>query len=208
MADFVTYIAAVPPEIPQIEPHSMKLPSVPELLAEMTSENPETTPAHTIKWFSSSSQNDSSRASNNAISNNIIQGALDFAKSKLGGEYVYGNAGEGDTYDCSGLIYAAYKSQGKTVPRSTDAWIASSKSTVTPTEGKPGDVIITYSNNGKSGKHARLITKNLGNGKYECIEAKGKKDGIVASTYTVNNRLINIYRAKKGLKLIKRNGFK
>lgn len=208
MTDFVTYIAADIPEIPQTEPHNMKLPSVSKLLAEAIPEEPENTPSHTIKWFSGSGQNDSSGTSSNAVSNSTIQGVLDFAKSKLGNKYVYGNAGENDAYDCSGLIYAAYKSQGKTVPRSTDAWIASNKSTIEPTEGKPGDVIITYSNNGKSGKHARLITRNLGNGKYECIEAKGRKDGIVNSTYTVNNKLINIYRAKKGLKLIKRNGFK
>ena len=52
-----------------------------------------------------------------------------------------------------------------------------------------------------------IITKNLGNGKYECIEAKGKKYGVVTSTYTVGNDLKNIYRAKQGIKLIKKSKY-
>lgn len=132
-------------------------------------------------------------------------GAISFAASKVGGEYQWGATGQNDKYDCSGLIYAAYKSQGVNVPRSTAAWKSSNKQTVRATEGQPGDVIITSSKGSKSGSHARLITRNLGNGKYECIEAKGKSKGIVNSTYTVDGSLYNIYRAKQGLKLIKKH---
>lgn len=133
-------------------------------------------------------------------------GAVRFALSKVGSAYEWGKSGENGKFDCSGLIQAAFKSQGKNVPRSTEGWLHSNKQTVGKYDGQPGDVIITSSNNSKSGRHARLITKNLGNGKYECVEAKGKKYGVITSTYTVGNDLKNIYRAKQGLKLIKKNG--
>lgn len=135
--------------------------------------------------------------------NNIVNWAL----SKVGRPYVWGAKGNNDTYDCSGLIYAAYKANGINVPGSTASWLSSGKQTVGKTEGQPGDVIITGSTNSPSGRHARLITKNLGNGKYECVEAKGKNYGVVTSTYTVGKDLKNIYRAKQGVKLIKKSKY-
>lgn len=129
---------------------------------------------------------------------------VQYALSKVGRPYVWGSKGKNDTFDCSGLIYAAYKAAGISVPGSTKGWLSSSKQTVGAAEGQPGDVIITGSKNSPSGRHARLITKNLGNGKYECVEAKGKKYGVITSTYTANKDLLNIYRAKYGLKLIKK----
>lgn len=135
--------------------------------------------------------------------NNVINWAL----TKVGSPYVWGAKGKNNSFDCSGLIYAAYKANGINVPTSTASWLSSGKQTVGKTEGQPGDIIITGSSSSPSGRHARLITKNLGNGKYECIEAKGKKYGVVTSTYTVGNDLKNIYRAKQGIKLIKKSKY-
>lgn len=135
--------------------------------------------------------------------NNVINWAL----TKVDSPYVWGAKGKNNSFDCSGLIYAAYKANGINVPTSTASWLSSGKQTVGKTEGQPGDVIITGSSSSPSGRHARLITKNLGNGKYECIEAKGKKYGVVTSTYTVGNDLKNIYRAKQGIKLIKKSKY-
>lgn len=133
------------------------------------------------------------------------QNVVSWALSKVGSPYVWGAKGTNNTYDCSGLVYAAYKANGINVPGSTAGWLSSGKQTVGKYDGQPGDVIITGSTNSPSGRHARLITKNLGNGKYECVEAKGKNYGVVTSTYTIDNNLKNIYRAKQGLKLIKKN---
>lgn len=156
-----------------------------------------------FKWISSLPV--SRQQTTDASTSSAALGAVNFAQSKIGKKYSWGSTGQNDAYDCSGLIYKAYKEQGVNVPRSTDAWLASNKQTVSSTEGQPGDVIITSSKGSKSGHHARLITKNLGNGKYECVEAKGKKDGVVTSTYSVDNSLLNIYRAKQGMKLIKKH---
>ena len=135
--------------------------------------------------------------------NNVVNWAL----TKIGSPYVWGAKGKNNSFDCSGLIHAAYKANGINVPTSTASWLSSGKQTVGKTEGQPGDVIITGSSSSPSGRHARLITKNLGNGKYECVEAKGKKHGVVTSTYTVGNDLKNIYRAKQGIKLIKKSKY-
>lgn len=127
-----------------------------------------------------------------------------WAKSQVGSPYVYGAKGDNGAYDCSGLIYAAYKANGIQVPGSTAEWLSSRKQTIGAYEGSPGDVIITGSSNSPSGRHARLITRNLGNGQYACVEAKGKKYGVVESTYVVGDDFKGIYRAKNGLKLIRK----
>lgn len=144
-----------------------------------------------------------SQQSSKTQSSSTALGAVAFAQSQVGKKYKWNTTGENGTYDCSGLIYRAYKEQGVDVPRSTEAWLNSKRTKVGSTEGQPGDVIITKS---KSGRHARLITKNLGNGKYECVEAEGTKHGVINSTYSVDNKLLNIYRAQQGMKLIKKHG--
>ncbi|MFD9964854.1 C40 family peptidase [Amycolatopsis sp. NPDC058986] len=49
------------------------------------------------------------------------QTAIDAAMSKLGSRYVWGAAGENDTFDCSGLMLWAYRKAGITLPRVADA---------------------------------------------------------------------------------------
>lgn len=153
----------------------------------------------TLSWYNSKA------STAEPSTNGVVAGVIQYAADHLGkNNYKYGATGENGTYDCSGLIYKAYQSQGVSVPRSTVGWLSSNKTKIDAYEGQPGDVIITSSSQSGSGNHARLITKNLGNGQYECIEAKGKNEGIVTSTYTVNSKLKAIYRAKRGLKLIKK----
>lgn len=139
------------------------------------------------------------------------QRVIQFAASKIGKHnYTFGATGKNGKYDCSGLAYKAYEAAGKTVPRSTDGWISSGRTPIDKFEGKPGDVIIQWSSGSRSGKHLQIIEKNLGNGKYQCIAAANKRDGIKRTTYnTANSKsFINIYRGKNGAKLIKKNGFK
>lgn len=208
MVEFVDYkpitvdpsVYTVDSEIPDISYFTEE--TTPSTKTSTTSETPSSS-TYKFKWTSSLPA--SEQQTTGSSTSSAALGAVNFAQSKIGKKYSWGSTGQNDTYDCSGLIYKAYKEQGVNVPRSTDAWLSSNKQTVGSTEGQPGDVIITNSKGSKSGHHARLITKNLGNGKYECVEAKGKKDGVVTSTYSVDNSLLNIYRAKKGMKLIKKH---
>lgn len=129
--------------------------------------------------------------------------ALNFALSKVGGKYKFGSTGENNAYDCSGLIYAAYKNQGIEVPRTTEGWL--SKTRINNYSGQPGDVIITASSGSPSGRHALMIKENLGNGTYACVEAANSRKGIRERTYTIGKGLKGIFRAKNGTKLIKKN---
>lgn len=51
--------------------------------------------------------------------------AFDWAKSQAGKPYIYGGTGP-KGYDCSGLVYEAYKRAGFTLPRTTEGMLASS----------------------------------------------------------------------------------
>ena len=51
--------------------------------------------------------------------------AFGWAKTQAGKPYEYGGIGPGG-YDCSGLVYAAYKREGFTLPRTTEGMLASS----------------------------------------------------------------------------------
>lgn len=142
--------------------------------------------------------------------------AIQFAESKIGSRYVYNTAGENGTYDCSGLVYAAYKAQGKAVPRSTEGWISSNRPEIDPSEAKPGDVIITGSSGSPSGRHMRLITRkeiitdkktNKKKVVFDCVAAENRNDGVKRVTYTSTGNE-RIYRAKRGMKLIKKHGYK
>lgn len=144
----------------------------------------------------------------------VIQGAtvqdkaVEYALRQEGKPYRYGGTSESG-FDCSGLIYTAYKQQGVNVPRTTEAWLHSGRPRVENTKGKAGDVVILESSQSPSGKHAKLITRNLGNGRYEVVEAKSKKDGVVRSYLDLDkNKTAVIFKAQKGLKLIKKYDFR
>jgi cell wall-associated NlpC family hydrolase len=52
--------------------------------------------------------------------------AFRWAKTQAGKPYIYGGTGP-KGYDCSGLVYAAYKRAGFTLPRTTEGMLTSSK---------------------------------------------------------------------------------
>ncbi|QFZ18107.1 C40 family peptidase [Saccharothrix syringae] len=69
--------------------------------------------------------------------------ALAFALSQRGKDYVYGSNGP-DTWDCSSLMQAAYRSAGIAIPRTTYGQAKIGRS-VTRNEVKAGDLVIYYS---------------------------------------------------------------
>jgi cell wall-associated NlpC family hydrolase len=64
--------------------------------------------------------------------------AFDWARTQAGKPYIYGGTGP-KGYDCSGLVYAAYKRAGFTLPRTTQEMLASSKFGRS-TKPKPGEL--------------------------------------------------------------------
>ncbi len=68
--------------------------------------------------------------------------ALAAALGKLGSPYVYGSTGPG-TFDCSGLMYWAWRQAGVTLPR-TSQQQAFGGQRVSLAEARPGDLVIFF----------------------------------------------------------------
>ncbi|MGK4581245.1 NlpC/P60 family protein [Kitasatospora sp. HPMI-4] len=84
--------------------------------------------------------------------------AIAFARAQLGKPYVWGATGP-DSYDCSGLVQAAWRSAGVSLPRTTYAQIGAA-----PRIGRgqlqPGDLVFFYSGISHVGLytgHGRMI---------------------------------------------------
>ncbi|MFG2964270.1 MULTISPECIES: NlpC/P60 family protein [unclassified Streptomyces] len=69
--------------------------------------------------------------------------AVSYAYAKLGSPYVWGATGP-DSFDCSGLAQAAYRSAGVSIPRTTYAQINAGRR-VSRSELQPGDLVFFYS---------------------------------------------------------------
>ncbi|MFF9766949.1 C40 family peptidase [Streptomyces sp. NPDC014636] len=75
--------------------------------------------------------------------------AIAFARAQLGKPCVWGAAGPG-SYDCSGLIQAAWKSAGVTLPR-TARRQAGAGTPVSPADARPGDLVFFHDDAGHVG---------------------------------------------------------
>lgn len=89
-----------------------------------------------------------------SASSSSAQAALNFAMAQIGKPYVYGASGP-DSYDCSGLMMAAYASAGISIPRTSEAQ-QSSLSSVSLSDLQPGDLVFFY-----GGSHVGMY---IGNG--------------------------------------------
>lgn len=69
--------------------------------------------------------------------------AVSYAYAKLGSPYVWGATGP-NAFDCSGLVQAAYRSAGISLPRTTYAQIDAGRR-VSRSELQPGDLVFFYS---------------------------------------------------------------
>ncbi|MFF4348053.1 NlpC/P60 family protein [Streptomyces sp. NPDC001530] len=78
-----------------------------------------------------------------AAPNSRAATAIAYAYEKLGSPYVWGATGP-DAFDCSGLVQAAYRSAGISLPRTTYAQIDAGRR-VSRSELLPGDLVFFYS---------------------------------------------------------------
>lgn len=69
--------------------------------------------------------------------------AVSYAQQKLGSPYVWGATGP-NAFDCSGLVQAAYRSAGVSLPRTTYAQIDAGRR-IPRSELRPGDLVFFYS---------------------------------------------------------------
>src|SRR6266576_1179866 len=76
---------------------------------------------------------------------------VQFAKRQLGVPYHWGGISRRTGFDCSGLVYAAYRSIGRTIPHSTWGQMAIGRQ-VTFRHLRPGDLLFT-----EGGGHVVLV---------------------------------------------------
>lgn len=78
----------------------------------------------------------------------IRSSAMNSALTQKGARYVYGaTGGYSKGYDCSGLVYWAYKKHGKTLPRTAQSQYNSSKH-IAYKDRKPGDLVFIRDSRG------------------------------------------------------------
>lgn len=78
--------------------------------------------------------------------------ALQIAMTRIGSPYVWGATGP-NTFDCSGLVYWAYKQLGVILPRSSQAMAAGGLA-VPLSDIQPGDLVIYYGDASHVGMYA------------------------------------------------------
>ncbi|MWA02769.1 transglycosylase SLT domain-containing protein [Actinomadura sp. LD22] len=89
--------------------------------------------------------------------------AIAFARAQLGKPYVWGADGP-RAFDCSGLVYAAYKAAGVTIPRVTgDQWRHGHH--ITKGREQPGDLVFFNSGPGTSTTNPGHVGLVIGGGR-------------------------------------------
>lgn len=104
-----------------------------------------------------------------------ISTALAFALAQRGKPYVWGGVGTNNSqggYDCSGLVYSAYRKAGVDIPRTTATQLASTKlEKITKNDLQAGDLVYPFPG------HVQLY---LGNN--QIIEAPGRGRNVRVKT--------------------------
>lgn len=72
----------------------------------------------------------------------VAAAAVAYATAQVGKPYLWGASGP-NAFDCSGLCYAAYKSAGMTIPRTTTTQLLAGKP-VSKSDLMPGDLVFPY----------------------------------------------------------------
>ncbi|EGX59781.1 secreted protein [Streptomyces zinciresistens K42] len=113
-------------------------------------------------------------ASYNGPASGRAKTAIEFAYAQLGKPYEWGATGP-DSFDCSGLIGAAWRTAGVSLPRTVKQMYDSGRK-VSKADLQPGDIIYWYNDNQHNGMY-------IGNGKAIHAPRTGKTVEITPISY-------------------------
>ncbi|MEV0634496.1 NlpC/P60 family protein [Streptomyces sp. NPDC050619] len=111
-----------------------------------------------------------SRATYNGPASGRAKSALDFAYAQLGKPYEWGSTGP-NSYDCSGLVGASWRTAGVSLPRTVQQMYDAGRK-VSKSDLQPGDIIYWYNDTQHNGMY-------VGNGKAIHAPRTGKNIEIV-----------------------------
>jgi peptidoglycan DL-endopeptidase CwlO len=81
----------------------------------------------------------------------LIRGVVTYARRQVGVPYRYGGSSRSAGFDCSGLVYASYRSIGETIPRSSWEQLHVGQP-IGFARLRPGDLLFT-----EGGGHVQLV---------------------------------------------------
>lgn len=110
-----------------------------------------------------------------------VQAVIAFAKAQLGERYVWGAAGP-DAWDCSGLVMAAWRKAGVSLPHYSAGQYAAS-TPISSGQLRPGDLVFWGSNNNPSSIHHVAIY--IGDGKIIHAPRTGRPVSIDSMYYWI-----------------------
>lgn len=144
-----------------------------------------------IKEFSKDYKSSTNQYQNSKLNSAPNINAANIASQLIGTNYSWGGTTPKTGFDCSGLIYYAYKQQGIDIPRTAKEMESFGEEVKLP-DIKVGDIICTPGS-GQSGKHVKMVSR-IDNGQIYTIEAKGKKYGVVESPLQDTSNITTIRR--------------
>ena len=146
---------------------------------------------------------------NQQLDSSVIDQIINTARKYVGGKYVSGRQKpESGGFDCSGLLYYAFNTNGVKLPATTHDIFKAGQEVSSLSQVQPGDIICTPGH-GFTKKHVKMVSK-IENGQIYVVEAKGRKYGIVEGPLKKTNNIITIRRivqpksANHGTKLIRK----
>ncbi|GIH51663.1 Cell wall-associated hydrolase, NlpC family [Microbispora rosea] len=113
-----------------------------------------------------------------AVAGDLVEVILAYARRQIGKPYIWGGTGP-DGYDCSGIVYMAYKAAGVTIPRTTfGQWPFGVR--IPAGQEQPGDLVFFSSGPGNAPDRPGHVALVIGGGK--AIEARCTKCGPIKIT--------------------------
>ncbi|MFB4279348.1 NlpC/P60 family protein [Nonomuraea sp. MTCD27] len=113
-----------------------------------------------------------------AAPNDVVAKILEFALAQRGKPYLWGGTGP-DSFDCSGVIFAAYRAAGLSIPRTTfGQWPLGVK--VLAGQEQPGDLVFFNSGPGTSANNPGHVGLVVSKGKM--LEARCRLCGPIKVT--------------------------
>ncbi|MCT9931659.1 bifunctional lytic transglycosylase/C40 family peptidase [Planotetraspora sp. A-T 1434] len=125
------------------------------------------------------------------IAGDLVAVIIAYARRQLGKPYIWGGTGP-NGYDCSGIVYMAYKAAGVTIPRTTfEQWPFGIR--IPSGQERPGDLAFFSSGPGNGPDRPGHVALVIGGG--QAIEARCTKCGpIKITTYGSRRNIVGFTR--------------